>query len=111
MDGLTPIVVALIGTAGTVAVAAIQARHRSGQSTTAARWREQAELEKARADLLEEQLEDERAKAASAVEAMRDSDRELVMTRRELTSVRRELDNAYSDLRAVERRRRPRAET
>lgn len=98
---LTAIVVALIATIGTIVVAAIQARHKSGDPATAAKWRNQAELQKARADLLEEQLEDERSAKLIALETMRAAERDL-------DTCVRQRDAAFSDLRAMERRRRPR---
>jgi hypothetical protein len=103
---LGPLVAAIITSIATLGAAAFGARRwakvrNRGDGTMAARWRDQADLEKARADLLDEQLDDERA-ARMAAEA------KLGVTQHDLDDCARQRDNAFSELRQVNRRRIPR---
>lgn len=110
MDGFTSIVVAVVTTIGTIVAAALGARQLAGRRGTGtataslvARWREQAELEKARADLMAEERDRERAARIEAEQKLQD-------TRHDLDDCVRQRDGAYSDLRAEKRRRAPRGE-
>lgn len=122
---LVPVIVAIVTSIGTIGAAALGARRLAGRNQdgarNAARWREQAELEKARADLLAEQLDDER-EARTAVQATLAVERtshaadvaKLATTQHDLDDCARQRDNAYSELRQVSDRRalrQPRAGT
>jgi hypothetical protein len=117
VDGLAPILVAIIGSAGTVLGALIGAGYlarrgrKRGQDdpNVAGRWREQADLEKARADLLDEQLNDEREARHAAIEANRGLLADIKRTRDDLDDCARQRDNAYATIRAIERRPEPRS--
>lgn len=116
MDGLVPILVAIIGSTGTIVGALLGARRlarRGGRragpdADIAAGWRQQAELEKARAELLDEQLSDEREARAAALARIAVLEDELRDTHRALDNCVRQRNSAFSDLRAAERRRTPR---
>jgi hypothetical protein len=111
VDGAVTILVAIIGSAGTIVAALIGARQLAGRRNRtsdrgmAAAWKEQAELEKARADLLDEQLEDEREARKTALEHARLAEERLEVTRHDLDDCARQRDNAYATIRAIERRR------
>lgn len=94
MGDLTGIVVAVIGTLGTLGGIWLRLRHRAAKSgpSAAARWREQYELEKARGDLLEEQRDEARAGLVTKETA-------LETTRHDLDDCTRQRDSAYADLR------------
>lgn len=102
MGDLVPIVVAIVTSIGTIGAAAFGARRLAGRnpdaSRNAARWREQAELEKARAELLAEQLDDERESHSTDL-------RKLATTQHDLDDCARQRDDAYSELRAISHRR------
>jgi chromosome segregation ATPase len=114
VDGLAPILAAIIASVGTIVGAVLGARRLAGHrtkgsdSTIAAGWRQQAELEKARADLLEEQRDDERDANADAAARISTLEGQLNTTRHDLDDCVRQREKAFSDLRALERRRQPR---
>jgi hypothetical protein len=103
---ITPIIVAVVTTIGVVLAAALGAnrlgaRRAPGVAANAARWRDQAELEKARADLLVEERDRERTGRLEAEQKLGD-------TRHDLDDCVRQRDKAFSDIRVLERRRAPR---
>ena len=118
MDGTITILVAIIGSAGTVIAALIGARQIAGRKARssggnanpiAAQWKEQAELEKARADLLAEQLVEEREGRAADAGVLERERQRLAATQHDLDDCARQRDNAYATIRAIERRRQPRS--
>lgn len=113
MDDLVPIIVAIVTSVGTIAAAAFGARRLSGSSKdnprNTARWREQAELQEARADLLAEQLREERESHAADLGILaRERDR-LSTTQHDLDDCARQRDNAWHRIRELEGHRRGRA--
>jgi hypothetical protein len=116
---LVPLIAAIVTSVGTIGAAALGARRLAGRASdghrNAARWREQAELEKARADYLGEQLDEERD-ARSALQTTLAAERtlhaadlgKLATTQHDLDDCARQRDNAYSELRQVQHRRVPR---
>ncbi|HET7030354.1 MAG TPA: hypothetical protein VFI34_07570 [Candidatus Limnocylindrales bacterium] len=115
MDGAVTILVAIIGSAGTIVAALIGARQIAGRKSKAnergmaAQWKEQAELASARAELLDEQLADEREAREAAIARNVVLEQQLSTTRHDLDDCSRQRDNAYATIRAIERRRPPRS--
>lgn len=107
MGDLVPIVVAIVTSIGTIVAAAYGARRISGRNQdgnrNAARWREQAELEEARADLLAEQLREERESHASDLGTLASERVRLATTQHDLDDCSRQRDNAYHRIRELER--------
>lgn len=103
VDDLESILVAIITSIGTLGAAAFGARRLSrrtaeghgGAAGNAARWREQAELEKARADLLAAERDD-------AIGVLASERARLATTQHDLDDCSRQRDNAYSRIRALE---------
>lgn len=114
MGDFVPIVVAIVTSIGSVIAAYFGARkwvgrsknaEGGGEDETAAGWREQAELQQARADLLAEQLREERESHADDVGILERERRRLADTQHDLDECDRRLDNAYSRIRQLERER------
>lgn len=123
MGDLGPILIAVIGSTGTIVAAIIGARRIVGRSKPdrgiTVAWKEQAELEKARADLLAQERDDERsarssdresfAKALAEERLAREGvEAKLVDTRHDYDDCVRQRDDAFSELRLVKRPRPPR---
>jgi hypothetical protein len=106
---VSSIVVAVVTTIGTIVVAAIAAglvgrRRGTSAQAQAGKWRDQADLEKARAELLVEERDRERAGRLEA-------EAKLVDTRHDLDDCARQRDDLLSDLRLLTRRRTQRTTT
>ena len=122
MGDLGPILAAIIGSAGAIIAAIIGARRLVARSRPdrgiAVAWKEQAELEKARADLLAQERDDERtarlADRQSFAEALAKErlaregvEGRLSSTQHDLDDCARQRDDVLSELRLVKRRRPP----
>lgn len=119
MGELVTVIVAIIGSATTIVVALIGAKRIAGRGkpdrSTAVAWKEQAELEKARADLMAQERDDERgarrSDAESAARALAEErtlraaiQDKLSDTQHNLDDCARQRDDAFSELRLVKRR-------
>jgi signal transduction histidine kinase len=112
---LVPIIVAIVTSIGTVVAAYFGARKWAGRSKgdgvgdepdpTAVAWREQAELQQARAELLAEQLREERESHSDDLGILERERRRLADTQHDLDDCSRQRDNAYSRVRQLERER------
>jgi hypothetical protein len=100
LGDLAPIVVAIVTSIGTIGAAAFGARRIAGRNPegarAASRWREQAELAAARADVLSDELDDERR-------ARLEAERRLGITQHDLDDCARQRDDAFSELRSQRR--------
>lgn len=116
MDGIAPVIAAVVTTIGSVIVAWLGARKyvasrpAAGNAKAIAQWRERAELEATRAELLEEQRDDARAERDAGITERATMTSKLTDTQHDLDNCARQLSNARAELRQIHRRQAPRGD-